>query len=402
MKKRLEDQVIANRELKHEMKHQAVREIVQIVETEVPDLKVDGKFVDNVVICVAQLMGEYDIAAHYCASIIECVAKHIFHCSIPPSQLPSKSSCLRFINIGHVIAKLHIREETSTNKFDLHTDGTSRSKLKYVGQQVTLCDKTTLSLGFILVAREDAKCLMQITLDIFEELDGLDIENRGSQLKDILRNLVSMMSDRAAVMKAFHAETEKKIQQVLQSEDTITRLFCNAHFLLGLSSAAILALKSVEKMHNMGRLGRDAQGAFLKWNSTEPAAVRLIRLLCDTLGPRGDEKSGCRDDWIGFCYLQNFKTWFGSFRGNRFNNLFESAAATLHHAAHMRDFFGRHKEASNLKQQSIVFDLDEPRLLIMVAALAVAYIFITGESYFFKDEFFLIFQDKSKKIFFLK
>ena len=141
--------------------------------------------------------------------------------------------------MGHVIAKMHAREELTTKVFDLHCDGTNRSREKFVGQQITLGDNTTLSLGFQLTAREDAQSLFDLTLHILDELHYLDFDARGKeQLKDMLGNMVGIMTDRANVMKSFQDAVEAKKKEILQSEEGITRLYCNAHFLLGLSAAA--------------------------------------------------------------------------------------------------------------------------------------------------------------------
>ena len=41
-----------------------------------------------------------------------------------------------------------LSDEMQTNLYDLHTDGTSRDKKSYVGQQVTLENKKSLSCSF--------------------------------------------------------------------------------------------------------------------------------------------------------------------------------------------------------------------------------------------------------------
>ena len=127
--------------------------------------------------------------------------------------------------MGHVITKMHAREEMTTKAFDLHCDGTSRSRENFVGQQITLADNTTLSLGFQLTAREDAQSLLDLTLRISDELHYLDFDARGEeQLKDMLRNMVGIMTDRANVMKSFQEAVEAKKKEILQSEEGITRL----------------------------------------------------------------------------------------------------------------------------------------------------------------------------------
>lgn len=31
---------------------------------------------------------------------------------------------------------------------------------------------------------------------------------------------------------------------------------------------------------------------------------RYIRMACDCLGPRGDDKSGVRDSWLAYCFME--------------------------------------------------------------------------------------------------
>ena len=46
-----------------------------------------------------------------------------------------------------------------------------------MGQQVTLADKTTLSLGSQLVAGEDSQSLLELALNMFDELHYFDFDD---------------------------------------------------------------------------------------------------------------------------------------------------------------------------------------------------------------------------------
>ena len=99
----------------------------------------------------------------------------------------------------------------SSKKYDLHCDGTSRAREKFVGQQVTLEDRSTLSIGFQIVAREDAQSLLQLSVMMLEELADLHAtgeadatEQDQADLKQLFQNMVGIMTDRAATMKLFH------------------------------------------------------------------------------------------------------------------------------------------------------------------------------------------------------
>ena len=143
----------------------------------------------------------------------------------------------------------------------------------------------------------------------------------------------TVMTDRANILKSFQDATEAKRREILQSGEGIRRLYCKAHFFLSSSAAASKALSSVEKQRNwQKKLGCNSLPAFRRFSSNgQPAAVRVTRFVCDTLGPLGDEKNACRHDWVAFYSLTDRTSKLTSFRGKRFNNLFEAAAAILLH-----------------------------------------------------------------------
>ena len=100
--------------------------------------------------------------------------------------------------------------------------------------------------------------------------------------------------------------------------------------MLGLSNVAESVLKREVKAYEdeVGySIGRDALSKLRKFSSGESGPARYVRLACDILGPRGDEKNGCRMDWEGYCSKIDKKSSVTSFRMNRFNNFFEGAAA---------------------------------------------------------------------------
>jgi aubergine-like protein len=113
-----------------------------------------------------------------------------------------------------------------------------------------------------------------------------------------------------------------------------------------------------------------------KRNARDAAACRLIRLACDIFGPRGDEKSGCRDSWLA--YLDKEASVFLSFKSNRFNNFFHGAAAVVHHRTHMTEYLSNFCDQPNLKQLSVLKDAQCDNIFLMVVAIAALYVSITG------------------------
>ena len=92
------------------------------------------------------------------------------------------------------------------------------------------------------------------------------------------------------------------------------------NFLLGPSSKSNTALTAIQKEQDKSRIGRDLEPQFQHFSTPEAAAVRYICMACEVLGPRGDEKSGCRDAWIAFCALNEKPSVISIFKANGFNN----------------------------------------------------------------------------------
>ena len=246
--------------------------------------------------------------------------------------------------------------------------------------QATLEDKTTLSLGFDPVANETAQTVLDLALQKLNDYALLlDPADADQQIKNILKNLVGVMTDRAANMKAFDRQLEGYVQNNVDPNIQLEFLHCNAHFLLGLSTAADKALKEVAE--TQGQLGREVLPQFKRFKSPESAVCRYVRMACDTLGPRGDEKSGCHHLWLAFCAMHEKKSVITSFRANRFNNLFCAAAALIHHKDLITAFF-QHRPPSNLKQGSVQADALCDKLSVMVLGLALMYVYITGPFWF--------------------
>lgn len=69
----------------------------------------------------------------------------------------------------------------------------------------------------------------------------------------MLQNLTGLMSDRASVMKSFDNSFNQQRQQTLRTNENMEFLHCNAHFLLGLSTASEKVLKDWCKDEKFGR-----------------------------------------------------------------------------------------------------------------------------------------------------
>lgn len=96
-------------------------------------------------------------------------------------------------------------------------------------------------------------------------------------------------------------------------------------------------------------------------------------MTCSSLGPRGDEKSGCREDWLAYCSSVPCKSHIGSFRANRFNNFFQGAAAIYHHRLHICSFLGEGFRDPNLKLSSVLADNQCSLLAAIMRAIGIIY-----------------------------
>ena len=99
----------------------------------------NGHFRNEAIVCVMELIGEHEVPTTRCGEVIKTVVKHVCDGIVPDSDLPSTRSAGRFADRGHVLGKTHITETLlNADQWDMHTDGTSKSGSKFVGQQITV------------------------------------------------------------------------------------------------------------------------------------------------------------------------------------------------------------------------------------------------------------------------
>lgn len=355
--------------------------------TAVPETRTEtGFFQDFVVKCTYELIGECQVPASRCREVVQVVSKHFFGVTFPIEALPGKTTSLRFADQSHSLSKIQVAEAISENRYDIHTDGTSKKNKKFVGFQVTLENKQTLCLGFDPVANQTAQTVLDLALNKLDEFAFLTAkEDTEAEKKKMLQNLVGLMSDRASTMKCVGKLLQQHITTTLQQEVQVEFLHCNAHFLLGISTGAEKALLRVAKENGLdGRLGRENIPAFQHFNARacESAVCRFVRMTCDTLGPRPDEKNGCHADWMAYCASQQKSSQLTSFRANRFNNLFQAAAGIIHHRKDILEFFDL-RVATNLKQKSVLADAECSSLTTMLLGLALMFVYFTGPFWIF-------------------
>ena len=103
-----------------------------------------------------------------------------------------------------------------------------------------------------------------------------------------------------------------------------------------------------------------------------------MRLACDCLGPRGDDKNGCRDVWETYCLMRRRSSAVTSYHSNRFNNFFQAAAALHFHRQDIQDCLGNFMGKKNRKLESILEDNRSDDIDCHIVALGLLYYRVTG------------------------
>merc|ERR1712002_1355794 len=103
----------------------------------------------------------------------------------------------------------------------------------------------TLSGGFSNVAVEDSTTLLDNVISMLEELSWLADEDKMDEIhKEMLGKMFAVMSDRSSVNKSFNTKLNEYRESLLQEDSVdLQFLYCNAHFLLGLSNICESVLK---------------------------------------------------------------------------------------------------------------------------------------------------------------
>ena len=212
LKEECERHITQNEDLKVTIQEQAK---VSNPETKKLITKEGTAYTDAIVNCVIQLIREVGVPATRCSEAIRCVSECLFHVTISDKDLPSERSNLRFADRGNVLCNMHVADTIINSQgYDLHSDGTSRSHSKYVGNQVTVSSGKVLSLGYNMVATENTQTFLDAATGSLLELAyvySTDAKETDDIFKDILSKLIGLMSDRASIMKSFNQAFNKNV-----------------------------------------------------------------------------------------------------------------------------------------------------------------------------------------------
>ncbi|GFR74711.1 hypothetical protein ElyMa_000436500 [Elysia marginata] len=224
----------------------------------------------------------------------------------------------------------------------------------------------------------------QVTKKQEESMSAKKKVKQEQDLKHKYKKMVqSLVDEKEACLHLLNSEAmEEEITLNLKQKVNKCTMYADNVRLLYMTLQADAAVKEIRKQESQieessGKLGRGSHGTFKHWNDDETSASRLIRTASDVFGPRGDEKSGCREEWLAFCDTFSIKSIYTSYRSNRFNNLFENSVALLFHRTHSLQFLEDFVSHFNRKLESISYDLQDKRLMSIITALGLLSTYLT-------------------------
>ncbi|XP_060574411.1 uncharacterized protein LOC132732081 [Ruditapes philippinarum] len=259
------------------------------------------------------------------------------------SHLPSKSTCNN-MNIQRLhLAQQQIAEDLPAKMNTcLLSDETSKFGQKYEGFHAVDDSGRIWVLGLRQMATKSGQSALDTFKEILSDIDDSFSEAGSHVSEKILMNINATMSDRAATQKKFNELLEDFRKDVLKQntewdglseneKNSMSRLmnfFCSLHVLVHLAEGAEKALLETDKL-----LFEEApiyDTSFKK--PSESGTTRLIRCCSKSFARGGDEKNGVHGPFTA--YVSDFLKENGfvtvpleRFRGNRFNILFNNAAA---------------------------------------------------------------------------
>ncbi|XP_071149165.1 uncharacterized protein [Mytilus edulis] len=310
------------------------------------------------------------------------------------NKLPSRST-VNNMNVQRLVLSHRQLSEEFKEKQNtcLLGDETSKYGHKYQGIHSSDADGRIWALGVREMTTKAGQSVLNVLKDILSDIDDASERSDNEVSKEILLNISSTMSDRAATQLKFNELLEEFRTSVLKEkmvdtwetlslneQETISKLsnfFCSLHLLVHMAEAAASTLKESDK----GFFGTEhpiLDKSFLK--ATEPGAVRLIRIASKAFARGGDEKNGAHLHFE--TYIDNFLAThklrsipLERYRGNRFNIIFSAASNVFFLADKMSAYL--EAGASNRLLLALQFDLQIPEYVAGCKALGLISEFIT-------------------------
>ncbi|XP_072049567.1 LOW QUALITY PROTEIN: uncharacterized protein [Amphiura filiformis] len=352
-----------------------------------------GRFINELRETVMVLLTECNVSMQKVGKVISTVCKNLL--GKLPDKLPSQGTLHRILNEAKFVAQAQIAEymEEGGNPADLqgntlHSDATTKFHRHYQGFQATLKDGQQISIGLVEVGAGDAETYLNafksIVGDLAEAMSCNDYD-KSHKIAQLVASLKNTMGDQGPTNPQFNAQLKVFRETLLPSavanwetlstasKESIADMgnyFCKMHLFVNFATEADKVLKINEA--DVVAAGKN-QFAF----GTESGAARLVRTAAKALTTRGCDMSGMGANWLTYLEELNLKNHLISYRANRFNVLFYSAAATYYHRHHIYDFISSLPDPNNLLK-AVHYDIQQKIYLAQIRALGVIDKVITG------------------------
>ena len=247
----------------------------------------------------------YALLSHHVGSthVRPVIAAVLQYASKQPSKLPSKSAISNWNIERLAIAQRQLSEELeSRENLCLYSDETSKFGQRYMTYGVSDCNQRNYVLGLRDIATKSAKDSLDTFKEILADLDDAIATDTTTPGKEILCNIRSTMSDRAAteakfveLLEHFRGEVLPQIKEHFQtlSEDgqnaskKLYTFFCGLHSLIQYAETATSVLKQCEDAEDIGPLG-----ATCIVKADEAGTLRLLRTATKAFARGADEQAG--------------------------------------------------------------------------------------------------------------
>ncbi|XP_019616210.1 PREDICTED: uncharacterized protein LOC109463788 [Branchiostoma belcheri] len=401
MKKDMQDLKKANAQLESQLQHAELelelalsnRHQIALREGSHPS----SAYTNRVRHCIMKLYS-HEVSSHNVSQVIHDVLTTLCQYDVSIDDLPGETFCQQIRQESGVVSRCQVVQEMEDcADATLHSDATSHDQVKYTGYQLTTGQGQHRTAGIIKMSSGQSS----------EQLEGLNFVLRKLAMlsksaddctqhsKKLLSKIKNTMGDGAASQKRFNELLEAYREEILpdvvenweeldaevkESMCTMNHMYCQLHALVGFATYADEALQSLENIwrETSGKLGveklrefQNKDGEYI-WGKGDSATQRLIRTVCNSMAPRGNQQAGCMGEFSTYLSLKGSKrtSLLKPFKGNRFNILFECAAGVYHHRKDIQNMFGEgHHKAGNRLLRAVLADISSPHFRPVVGLL---------------------------------
>ena len=231
----------------------------------------------------------------------------------------------------------------------LHSDATTKFHHHYQGFQITLRDGKQITIGLTEVGAGDADTYLDAFKSTIHEIaDAVTCtskdERTDAKIAKLVTSLKNTMGDQGPTNPQFNSKLtlyrEELLPQVVGNWDQLSDTSREAmsdmgtFFLQDASCLSTLPLRRTRCSKLMSRMSYP-MGKTPYTFSAESGAARLVRTTAKAFTDHGCDKSGIAADWNTYLQQIDVENKLVTYRANRFNILFYSAAATFYHRKHI-------------------------------------------------------------------